>query len=460
LLMAVAAPNVGELLKLFVGLPAFWILLAGSLLFVSGLAAAYPALVLARIRPAFALRGGKVKSGSNLMATVLVGLQFASASFLIIAVLVMSAQNKAMKAAVWNPSSDPVVVIANDLRAAGVSIQVFQEELRRLPNVVSVTGMHRVPWGLGGNGEPLSSNAAPGTSRVNAGYTIVEADILKTINTELLAGRTFARDQDTADVTAWNANNFNAASDFNIVIDRLLAKQLGFGSPQEAVGKTVYHPTSVDDSAPAQRMHIIGVAADTALRPISLGYGNFYLMNADAAAAPVIRIRNQDVAATLAGIDATWKKLAPEVPLKRRFADEQYEISYQFMNSLSAVFSALAAFALAIAAMGLVGMALHVVQRRMHEIGVRKTLGASVAQILWMLLRNFSKPIVIANLIAWPLAYAGMSAYLRLFAHQAGLSATPFLTTLAVTVGIAWLAVAWQAIRAARLNPAHVLRYE
>jgi putative ABC transport system permease protein len=295
---------------------------------------------------------------------------------------------------------------------------------------------------------------------VNAGYTIVEAEILKTIDAQLLAGRSFARDQDTADVSAWNANDFSAASDFNIVIDRLLAKQLGFASPQEAVGKTAYHPTSTDDSTPPQRMHIVGVAEDTALRPISLGYGNFYLLNADAAVAPVIRIRKQDVAATLASIDAAWKKLAPEVPLKRRFADEQYEISYQFMTTLNTVFSILAAFALAIASMGLIGMALHVVQRRMHEIGVRKTLGASVTQILWMLLRNFSKPIVIANLIAWPLAYAGMSAYLQLFAHQARLSAAPFLVTLVATVGFAWLAVAWQATRAARLNPAHVLRSE
>jgi putative ABC transport system permease protein len=454
------AADFGELVNLFAALPEFWMLLAGSLLFVSCLAAVYPALVLARVRPAFALRGAKVKSGSNFMTTLLVGLQFGSASFLIIAVLVMSTQNKAMKAAVWNPSSDPVVVIANDLRAAGVNVQLFQEALRRLPNVVSVTGMHRMPWGLGGNGEPLTSSASPGTTRINAGYTIVEADVLKTINTQLLAGRTFARDRDTANIVGWNANDFTSSSDFNIVVDRLLAKQMGFVSPQAAVGQTVYHPTSVDDSTPPQRLHIVGVAEDAAIRPISLGYGSFYLMNADAAVAPVIRIGKQDIAATLSGIDAIWKTLAPEVPLKRRFADEQYELSYQFMNGLSAAFAALAAFALVIASMGLVGMALHVVQRRMHEIGVRKTLGASVTQILWMLLRSFSKPVVIANLIAWPLAYAGMSAFIQLFAHQAGLGVTPFLITLALTVGIACAAVSWQASKAARLNPANILRYE
>jgi putative ABC transport system permease protein len=83
-----------------------------------------------------------------------------------------------------------------------------------------------------------------------------------------------------------------------------------------------------------------------------------------------------------------------------------------------------------------------------------------VSQILWMLLRNFSKPIVIANLVAWPVAYVVMRGYLSLFAHQAGLSPAPFVLTLIVTVAVAWLSVAWQATRAARLSPATVLRYE
>jgi putative ABC transport system permease protein len=105
-------------------------------------------------------------------------------------------------------------------------------------------------------------------------------------------------------------------------------------------------------------------------------------------------------------------------------------------------------------------MALHIIGRRTQEIGVRKTLGASVNQIFILLLGVFSKPIVIANLAVWPLVYLVMQGYLSLFARSTSLTLLPFLLSLLLTLVIAWLAVAVQASRAARMNPASVLRYE
>ena len=109
---------------------------------------------------------------------------------------------------------------------------------------------------------------------------------------------------------------------------------------------------------------------------------------------------------------------------------------------------------------GLIGMGTHVAVRRRHEIGVRKTLGASTRQIAVMLLKDFSKPVVAANIIAWPLAYLAANAYLNVFIHRIALSAAPFAASLAITVLIAWAAVGTQAFRAARVRPAAVLRYE
>ena len=117
----------------------------------------------------------------------------------------------------------------------------------------------------------------------------------------------------------------------------------------------------------------------------------------------------------------------------------------------------LATLACVIAGMGLVGMAIHIVSRRMHEIGVRKTLGASIAQVLRMLLFDFSRPIVIANLIVWPIAFLAASAYLAVFVQRAPLTPWPFLMSLAVTVLIASAAVIAQVGKAARLKPAQVL---
>ena len=451
---------------LFVGLPKFWLTLACVLCAVTMAAGCYPALVLAQVRPARALGNTRGKSTTKLMSVVLVGIQFGFTSFLMIAVFVMVTQNAATKRAVWNPSQDPIVVIANNATGASVDRQVFKTELLRRPGIVAVSGIERMPWGIGGMGKELTTSPESTVAQIRPWQNIVDLDFFKALQIPLLAGRGFeqGRADDPTDFSVWqrtSAATANNSMDFNAVIDRSLMQSLGFASPIDAVGKTVYHPVSLTGSSSPQRVHIIGVVGDTALRPLSFGVNtNFYLLSPDAATNVVIRVDKNDVAEALAGIDAVWKSLAPDVPLVRRFADEQFERSYQILSLISGTVAMLAGIASVIAVMGLIGTALHVIGRRTYEIGVRKTLGASVAQVLILLLSGFSKPIVVANLAVWPLVYVAMRGYLSLFAHSVGLTLTPFLLSLAVTLLVAWLAVIVQATRAARLRPAAVLRYE
>jgi putative ABC transport system permease protein len=184
------------------------------------------------------------------------------------------------------------------------------------------------------------------------------------------------------------------------------------------------------------------------------------LLNPEAAAVTVLRVSQHDLPATLSAVDDVWRAFAPEIPLLRRFADEQFEQSYSFLNALNAVFAFLACLASAIAVIGLVGMTLHLIERRTHEIAVRKTLGASTRQMLWLLFRGFAKPIVLANVIVWPLAFGAMRMYLGMFDHSFGLGWAPFVVSLGGTLLVAWLAVGGQVVRAARLSPVKVLRYE
>jgi ABC-type antimicrobial peptide transport system permease subunit len=185
-----------------------------------------------------------------------------------------------------------------------------------------------------------------------------------------------------------------------------------------------------------------------------------FLLNPTAATVPIVRISKGDVPATLARIDAVWRKQSPEVPIKRRFADEQFDLAFQAFSRLNSAFAVLAIFASLIAVMGLIGMTLHVIRRRMHEIGVRKTLGARSAQIYAMLLRNFAIPVVIANIVVWPIVFPLMSGYLGIFANRTSLSVMPFFGSLFVSVVVACIAVSVQSLRAARMKPADVLRYE
>jgi putative ABC transport system permease protein len=127
------------------------------------------------------------------------------------------------------------------------------------------------------------------------------------------------------------------------------------------------------------------------------------------------------------------------------------------MNQL---FTALALMALFISIVGLLGMAIQVANRRRHEMGVRKTLGASAEQIVRLMLKDFGKPVVIANLIAWPLAFLAANVYLSVFMHRIALTPMPFMISLALTLLVAWLTVSGQALKSSRVRPAEVLNYD
>jgi putative ABC transport system permease protein len=437
-----------------------WALFVALAVLVTLCTTAYPAIVLCRVPPADVHRAqshGRARSFSSL----LVGLQFAFAGFLLIAVFVMISQNRAMRQAIGNPDGDPIVVIANDLGDAGLDRELLKTELAKQPGVNAVGGIDFVPWGTSFWFADLSAAADPSATRIRASQEIVDPSFFDAMGIRFVAGRGFdaERAADTADVDAWRSES-GAAPDYNVVIDRAMVRRMGLGSPEEATGKLIYRPISQTGSPPPQRLRVIGVVENFVIQPLNFGAPIFYLMNRDAAAVPVIRVAKQDVAGALARIDAVWEVLAPGVPLRRRLASEQYEASYGFLNVVDDVVAALGAFASLIATMGLVGISVHTMRRRTKEIAVRKIHGASVRQILWMLLVNLSKPIVIANLAAWPVAYVVLSGYLSLFAIRSGLGWIPFVLSLLVALAVAWLAVVTQAARAARAAPALVLRRE
>jgi putative ABC transport system permease protein len=434
-----------------------WAFLAALVVVVTLCTTAYPAIVLCRVPPADVHRA-RSHDRARSFSSLLVGLQFAFAGFLLIAVFVILSQNRAMRRAIESPDGDPIVVIANDLGDAGLDRELLKAELARQPGVSAVGAIDFVPWGTGFRFADLAAVADPSASLVNAGQEVVDPSFFEAMSIGFVAGRGFdtERAADTADFDAWKSES--GAADYNVVIDRAMVRRMDLGSPEEAIGKVIYRPLSQTGAKPPQRLHVIGVVENFVIQPLNFGAPMFYLMNRDEADVPVIRVAKQDVAGALAQIDATWAALAPDVPLRRRFANEQYEASYGFLNVIDRVFAALGGLASVIATMGLIGISLHTMRRRTREIAVRKVNGASTRRILWMLLASFSKPIVIANLAVWPVAYVVLSGYLSLFAIRAGLGVIPFVLSLIIALVVAWLAVAAQAARAARASPALVLR--
>jgi putative ABC transport system permease protein len=459
--IALAIPPLNRAFDLTLQMPPLtdlrlWATVVAILGGISLVGGAYPALVLSRVAPVEALRAGSVRTGPRFVPTVLVGVQFAAASFLLIASLLMANHNQFIERNALRPDRDPVIVITNDTRQLGIEPETLRSELIRDPSIRSVSGAGTVPWSSGG-----WHYAIQRTPDANAAQTVTLAnqvtyDFFETLGLALLAGRTFDEDHNDQ---FFDRNAERGTRVPNVVIDRALALQLGWPNPADAIDQLIYDPPNSE--MPRSSIRVIGVVENGYPRLIGPNTeSNMYLLTPVLAGVTVVRISRTDIPRALQHLDEVWARLAPNAPLRRQFMDEMFEQAYQNFSMISRVVAGLAGFAFAIAIMGLFGMAIHVTSRRRREIGIRKTLGASTQRVVIMLLRDFARPIVVANLVAWPLAYLAARVYLSLFTERAAISPWPFVLGLLITLGVAWAAVGGHALLAARLKPARVLRFE
>ena len=417
----------------------------------------YPAFVLSRVQPALAVRTGPTQSGSRSIAALLVGVQFAFAAFLLIAVSIVQTQNERLKRAEREIAGDSLVVIENTPELTGLRQETLQQELLRLPQVISDTAMETLPWTNDFRRIPLASSASASAVQRTALLYIVGYDFFKAFDIALLAGRVF--DPQRADDVEIKAPNPSRPQ--NLVISRALAAELGFNSPSAVVGRTIYIPRSVTGEASARPFHIIGVVENKTLN-IASRYGSLpsvYLFN-PMSRFHIVRLANEDVRGALAAIEGLWQRLLPNVAPNPRFVADYFSDSYANFARVNQAFTALALIAWVISTIGLYAMAILVSGQRIHEIAIRKTLGAHTGQIVLMLLKSFTTPVLIANVIAWPFAWLAGRAYLNVFIDPIPLTPWPFAIALVVSLLISWLAVGGQTWRASNSAPARVMRYE
>jgi putative ABC transport system permease protein len=447
--------TLGSLLR-----PELWGLVFLLLAFISLAGGAYPAFVLARIRPVESLRAATVRAGPRFVPTILVGVQFAAASFLLVVALLMTAENQVLQRVGLRPDRDPVVVIGNNIAQVGVPYESLRNELLRDPNIKSVSASLLAPWQNGGPHQALRRTLDNSSNALVSMMNIIHYDYFRTIGLRVLAGRDF--DREHADPSFnWDPSADRTGGAPAVILDRSLTRKLGWSSPQQAIDQSVYLAAPWDNTQPGRPMRVVGVVEDGYPRLVGPNTDvNFFVLNPAASNVPLISIDRNDIPAALRHIDAIWKGLAPKVPVRRDFMDAMFNDAYELFASISTVLTGLSAFAFVIAIMGLIGMAIHITSRRMREIGIRKTLGASARGLLLMLLRDFSKPVLIANLIAWPFAYFAGQLYFNLFTQRASLTPEPFVVSLIITLLIAWLAVGAQALRAATVKPASVLHMD
>jgi putative ABC transport system permease protein len=458
-----------------------WPMLGALMIAVTLAAGAYPAFSLSRVRPVSAIATARAPLGSSLFATLLVGSQFAVASFLLIAVTVISLQNADMRRTALSALQDPLIVIENPTGMTKVSPETLRERLSALPQTLGVTEMRTTPWemfmmtNVNERPDPTSPQHAASTRPV--GF-----DFFDVFDIPLVAGRVFDRDH-AEDLPPPSppglggpgpvpaaAQGTDEPPPRNIVVDRSFVAGLGFSTPEEAIDKLVYSPAPpIPGARPQPPMRIIGVVEDRSFsffKTPNPTVGTIYSMVGPEVGffgppmLTVVRIKATDIDGALKGIDGVWNDLAPNVAISRRFLDDIFERAYASFMRITELFATLAVTAFAICIAGLFGMATFVAGRRRREIGVRKTLGGSTTQMVALLLAGFSRPVLIANLIAWPAGYLAARAYLNQFPQSIDVTLWPFVMSVVITLAIACLAVAGQTLRAARTTPAEVLRHE
>jgi putative ABC transport system permease protein len=341
--------------------------------------------------------------------------------------------------------------------------ETFAREVGRVNGVVSVG---RTGIGVSTGMVVKTGLTLPGLPEpVEVDYYSAEPAFFRTMGIKFLAGRNFdeRRPMDEAMGSAPSAGPPQEGSamsqrGLNIVVNERAAKRLGYRNPAAAVGKTFKASFPSIGSTTAT---IIGVVQDSRFRSVRDPVDPI-IFRFDRSNLPylVARYERANAVQVRKGIEAVWKRLAPEIPFEAKFSEEVVQKLYEKEETRGQIFAAFALVAILISSLGLYGLAAFTAERRTKEIGIRKVLGAKVRDIVRLLAWQFSKPVILANLIAWPVAWWVMRDWLNSFDARIELGLGPFLLAGLLALLIAVGTIAGHAIKVSRANPIHALRYE
>ncbi len=427
------------------------LVIGGAVGFVAG---SYPALYLSSLAPVQALSGMRSPgTGNTAIRRILVVGQFVISIALIICTGVVYSQLDYIRARNMGLNTDHVVAVPQTFAPVIENSGIYKARVKEIPAVVNVSMSFLLP-GHKNAAAPIKVRR-PGqdeSSRIDMYQAWTDDDFIETFGIELVAGRFY----DSAFPGDWTRTGA-------IVINEAVVARLGFESAGEAVGAEIDGIEELIQDADEQdelRPSIVGVVKDfhyatlhEPIEPLVLfpNYPGGYAM---------IKIDSERMSEGLSAIEEAWHEVNPDFAFEYFFVEDTFARLYESEQRFGRVFVSFAVLAVLIACLGLVGLSSFTADRRRKEIGVRKVLGASSPSLIALLSSEYSRLVIVAIVLAWPVAYIAMNAWLEGFAYRVELGWMTFVAAGLLAMAIALLTVSFQAVRAATANPIESLRVE
>jgi len=438
-----------EYLLAFLGVASIAGLVSGS----------YPALFLSSFHPVRVLKGTlRAGARSGLVRKALIVTQFGLAVVVLVGTLVVMKQLDYLRSKSVGYDKDQLIYLTLQGEARN-RYKFFREQVIREADVSGVTGIFQRPTMFGSRVSGAEWEGKPPELNPSIYYSAVDPHYIETMEIKIIQGRPFS-DKFSADFAdealinrsmAREAPEGYAANPLNAF---LINEELGrlMGGSDQAGKKLKFLDTEGVIIGVMKDFHF--QAVQKKIEPLILFTSPIHVRYA------IVRLPKENVGASLAAVRSIWERVFPNYPFEYRFYDEDFGRMFLSEQRMRTLLQWAAVLAVTIACLGLFGLASFLAEQRTREIGIRKTLGATSAGVAWMLAKEFLRWVLLANLIASPIAYVISERWLRGYAYRISLGSSAFVLALAATLGVAILTISRQTLKTSRINPSRCIKYE